>query len=331
MRPLSSLGIGLSLVFGCLFLALVAEVYYLLWWKKKVANGDVEDEYTSSPRELLYLFCWRKPSSLRSEALNPQQLCSSVRTTEGGVDAQRQHDSSSSKALLTKPFLGGEDGVDAELMRLHSLSGPPRFLFTIKEETKEDLESEDGKSRGDRSRKGSRGRSLSDVFLATESPFLTPLASPPFFTPPLTPMHRYSQHGFNPLFESSKHGDRSKIGSSPPPKFKFLKDAEEKLYRKTLMEEALKVEGSGVLAEDNVVLAPPGPGSISSAPVPSTATASSTTSSEEDGSFITIIISKTKEQGQHQHHLTSSQVAPLPSSPSNVRRHHASFHKISDV
>ncbi|RVW57018.1 hypothetical protein CK203_070516 [Vitis vinifera] len=34
-------------------------------------------------------------------------------------------------------------------MRLHNLAGPPRFLFTIKEETKEDLESDDGKSKGE--------------------------------------------------------------------------------------------------------------------------------------------------------------------------------------
>ncbi|KAJ1404099.1 hypothetical protein SESBI_26836 [Sesbania bispinosa] len=58
-------------------------------------------------------------------------------------------------------------------MRLHNLVGPPRFLFMIKEETKEDLESKDGKSRGYRSRKGSRPRSLSDLILAIETPFVS--------------------------------------------------------------------------------------------------------------------------------------------------------------
>ncbi|RZC76013.1 hypothetical protein C5167_000150 [Papaver somniferum] len=47
----------------------------------------------------------------------------------------------------------------------------------------------------------------------------------------------YNNHGFNPLFESSTDVEISKIKSSPPPKFKFLKDAEEKLYRKSLVEE----------------------------------------------------------------------------------------------
>ncbi|KAJ6772782.1 hypothetical protein OIU74_018904 [Salix koriyanagi] len=92
---------------------------------------------------------------------------------------------------------------------LHSLSGPPRFLFTIVEETKEDLESEDGRSRGDnKSAKGSRSRSLSDL-LSVETPYLTPLASPPFFTPPLTPS--VNQIGFDHLFESSKDAEFNKI------------------------------------------------------------------------------------------------------------------------
>ncbi|CBI31688.3 unnamed protein product, partial [Vitis vinifera] len=162
----------------------------------------MEDDYSSPARELLYMYCWKKPSSLSSRALNPQELCSSDRVTD------------------THPF--GEETMETELMRLHDLSGPPRFLFTIKEETKEDLESEDGKSR-------------------VETPFLTPLASPPFFTPPLTPMDSsYNHQGVNPLFESAADADQfSKISSSPPPKFKFLKDAEEKLHRK-VMEEAKK-------------------------------------------------------------------------------------------
>nr|GMD59035.1 uncharacterized protein LOC109187179 [Ipomoea batatas] len=115
----------------------------------------------------------------------------------------------------------GDESMEVELLRL---SGPPRFLFTIKEETKEDLESsEDGKSK---SRKGSRTRSLSDVL---ETPFLTPIASPPYFTPPLTPL-------INPFFESTTDFEFSSK-PSPPPTFKFLRDAEEKLHRSRTMEE----------------------------------------------------------------------------------------------
>ncbi|KAL5991974.1 hypothetical protein ACLOJK_012886 [Asimina triloba] len=303
MKSLSGLGIGLSLVFGCLFLALVAEVYYLLWWKKRITNREIEEDYSSSTRELFYLLCWKKPksSSLSSAGLNPH---TSVRINESNghlSDAhhhQPLHDNSTyGMDFLLKPC--AEEDMDAELMRLHNLHGPPRFLFTIVEETKEDLESEDGKSRGgDRSRKGSRGKSLSDLLLATETPFLTPLSSPPFVTPPLTPLDRYSQHGFNPLFEASTDAEVSRMRSSPPPKFKFLRDAEEKLFRKTLMERALRAHrngGAGAVEDDGVK-------------------GSTAASNEEDGSFISILVGKSKETEQH----SSSQVLPLTSSPSNT-------------
>uniref|UniRef100_A0A5B6YV03 Membrane lipoprotein n=1 Tax=Davidia involucrata TaxID=16924 RepID=A0A5B6YV03_DAVIN len=272
MRSLSGVGLGLSLVFGCLLLALIAELYYLLWWKKRITNREIEEDYISPAREFLYMFCWKKPSSLSSTALNPQELCSSsVRITDTHVhEPQAQLHMHSNKDLWLKPF-GDQDGEDSEFMRL---SGPPRFLFTIKEETKEDLESADGKSR-----KGSRSRSLSDVILTVETPFLTPLASPPYFTPPLTPMDSsYHQNGFNPLFESSTDAEFNRIKSSPPPKFKFLKDAEDKLYRRKLMEEA---KSNSMFLKD-----------------------------EENESFITLIVANNS---------TSSQVLPLPSSPSTFR------------
>lgn len=268
MKALSSLGIGLSLVSGFLLLALFTELYYLLWWKRRINNRemleDSEEVHTStSPaKELLYLFCWKKPSSLSSTALNPQDIASDNNTFN-----ESQH-----KDLLI-PY--EEEEMEAELMRLHNLSGPPRILFTIKEETKEDLESQI-------SRKSSRGRSLSDVF-TTETPFLTPLSSPPFFTPPLTP---YNQQGFNPLFESFKIDDAiSRMKASPPPKFKFLRDAEEKLYKKTLTEEAMRVH------KFNDALASP-----------------SKKFDEKDGSFITILVGKNGEKGDHQ---SSSQPSPL--------------------
>ncbi|KAJ0983982.1 hypothetical protein J5N97_002338 [Dioscorea zingiberensis] len=298
MRPLNSLGIGLSLVFGCLFLALIAELYYLLWWKKRFSNrDDLEGDYVSPAKEIFCLFCWRRPSSLSSTALNPQEMNSTV------DDGQLHLHSNSGKDLLLKSF-DGEEGLEAELMRLHNLSGPPRFLFTIKEETKEDMESEDGKSKGGRSRRGSKGRSLSDVLFPVETPFLTPLSSPPFFTPPLTPLSCYNQHGLNPLFESSKEDDFNKMKLSPPPKFKFLKDAEEKLYRRTLMEEALRVHRNGVATTTTTTNPPP------------------CSEEEEEGSFITIIIGKNRDKG-HQHHSSSSQVTPLSSSPSTIRPSHA--------
>ncbi|XP_077232867.1 uncharacterized protein LOC143872610 [Tasmannia lanceolata] len=296
MKSLSGLGIGLTLVFGCLLFALIAELYYLLWWKKRITNRDIEEDYGSSTRELLYLFCWKKPS-LSSRALDPQRITD----THGHEPSDQIHFHSNHEMDFYLKPLGEDGGVEAEIMRVHNLSGPPRFLFTIMEETKEDLESEDGKSRGDKSRKGSRTRSLSDILLGVETldntPFLTPLSSPPFFTPPLTPMDYYHQ-GFNPLFESSTDAEMNRNKSSPPPKFKFLKDAEEKLYRRTVLEKAMKVDKNVGFVQE-LVKAPP-------------------VSNEEDGSFITITIGKSKEKEQ-QYHSSSSQVLPLSSSPSDIR------------
>ncbi|KAJ0266728.1 Transmembrane protein [Hirschfeldia incana] len=215
MKTISGLGIGLSLVCVFLLLALVAEVYYLLRWKKKIVSQESEEEKEQEQqvgyyaKELIQLFCFKKP-----EANN------------GGreVEISRNQDL--------------ELGFEAELMKLHN----HRFLFTIIEETKADLESDDGKSRlGSRSRR----RSLSDLPLGVNdctTPGFTPLASPTTLTS--SPLESYSRHGFNPLFESDGELEFNKFfrssfssSSSPPPKFKFLRDAEEKLRRR-LIEEA---------------------------------------------------------------------------------------------
>lgn len=307
MTTFSKVGIGLSLVFGCLLLALVAELYYLLWWKKRITNREVigeDDDYKSNyAKEFFHLICWKKPFSLKSN--NTQDGVTDPEAPGQEPDLEL----GTSKDLLIKAF--GEESVEAELMRLHNLSGPPRFLCTIKEETKEDLESDDGKSRGDRSRKGSRTRSLSDLMVTIDTPLLTPLASPRLKSPQaFNVLNSYHNHGFNPLFESSVEAELSRLRSSPPPKFKFLRDAEEKLFRR-LMEEAEK------RASKNCVSVQDSDPKV----------VNSTMSTEKtEGSFLGFIVGKNKESGElvHHHHLpqfpsSSSQVLPLASSPTTFR------------
>ncbi|KAE8683287.1 putative RING/U-box superfamily protein [Hibiscus syriacus] len=193
MKSLSSVGVGLSIVFVVLFLALIAELYYLLWWKKRLTTNsvDIENDYNSSATELFYMFCWKK------SAPSPH-----------GIQRQPSHHINhslqSNKDLFFKPYGDDDDGL-----------GPPGLLFTIVEETKEDLESEEG------------------VVFCVETPYLTPLASPPFLTPPLTPLEA-ACGAFDPLFKSSNGGDldTSSSSSSPPSKFRFLQEAEGKLHRK---------------------------------------------------------------------------------------------------
>ncbi|XVE59240.1 hypothetical protein DITRI_Ditri05aG0030100 [Diplodiscus trichospermus] len=298
MASFSGLGIGLSLVFGCLLFALVAELYYLLWWKKRIASSDVEDDYSNYAKELIQLFCWKKSASLHEATTtnNNQHF-----DTNGG---EPDLELGSSKDLLLKSF--GEEGVESELMRLHNLAGPPRFLFTIKEETKEDLESEDGRSRCDRSRKGSRTRSLSDLVLTGDTPFLSPLASPPLKSSPLNPLDSYHRQGFNPLFESSTDAELNKLRSSPPPKFKFLRAAEEKLLRRLMLEAEKRVQENGGSFQDSGVKA-----------------VNNTTylAEETEGSFLKFIVGKSREPLQYlpQYPSSSSQVLPLPSSPTTFR------------
>lgn len=313
MTSFSGLGIGLSLVFGCLLLALVAELYYVLWWKKRIPQTrGLEDDYTNYAKELIHLFCWKKRSSSQShntqssererapvngrhEVVAPDlELGTSTTTT------------TTSKDLFLKAF--GDESEVSELMRLHNLAGPPRFLFTIKEETNEDLESDDGKSRGDRSRKGSRTRSLSDLIVTLDSPFLTPLASP---TLKASPLAAYHNRGFNPLFESSAEADLNRLRSSPPPKFKFLRDAEEKLLKKLMKEAEKRVVVPKIEVSTTTTKVQDCSG------VKSLNTATSAPEVIKEGSFLKFIVGN--------HHLTaqchpssSSQVLPLASSPTTT-------------
>ncbi|KAG8387824.1 hypothetical protein BUALT_Bualt02G0061300 [Buddleja alternifolia] len=231
MGSFSGLGIGLSFVFGCILMGLVAELYYLLWWKKKIAYNNSNTEI----EEFSYLFCWRRPNSTR------EQLTNSVRNPQ---EQQQDLEMGPNKDLEGGLKGYGEEGIETELMRMHNLCGPPRFLFTIKEESKEDLESDDGRSRS--SRKGSRtNKSLSDLVFGVD---VTPLASP---------IARasldccYNNHGFNPLFESLSEAEVNRLRSSPPPKFKFLKDAEDKLIRRLLVEENERKRAKVESEEDN--------------------------------------------------------------------------------
>nr|XP_043638235.1 uncharacterized protein LOC122609241 [Erigeron canadensis] len=187
MATFSSLGIGLSFLFGCVVFAFVGEVYYLLC--------------TNSSKI-------------------PKAQETSLHESDENQEKQQEITQKDS------PLKGlGEESVDLELMRLHNLCGPPRFLFTINEETKEDLEKESRKS---------RSYSLSELLCTPE----TPMCSSPLIK---DGQKLSNLEGFlNPLYDIDSEFDFNKIRSSPPPTFKFLRDAEEKLLKRLMELEAVK-------------------------------------------------------------------------------------------
>lgn len=143
----------------------------------------------------------------------------------------------------------------------------PRFLFTITEETREDLESDDGVFKN---RKQSTSRSnLSDLIQILETPFLTPMASPPYFTPPLTPsfLDGFEQN-LSPFVEWERDAEFNRRRASPPPVFKFLRDAEEKMVQRRMV--VMRESGGGGDGKDG---------------------------EEESGQFITLVIDEKHEGG----------------------------------
>ncbi|XP_028775717.1 uncharacterized protein LOC114744660 [Neltuma alba] len=280
----SGIGIGLSVVFGFLLLALIAQLYYLLWRKRRRTHAEIGKDDNNYTKRMLDGACWKTLSSLQTTTRGPETKILET-DVESGV-------ATTNKDVVLKSL--GEDSVESELMRLHNLAGPPRFLFTIKEETKEDLESEDGKSR-----RGSRTRSLSDLIVAIDTPFLTPLPSSPLKSPSNS-LDSYKHQGFNPLFESLSEPEINRFRSSPPPKFKFLRDAEEKLYRRMTEEAHRRAQSNqGSVSESGV----------KDSPTPATVI------DERDGSFLRLIKNRERDQREVQQH----QVLPLTTSPTTFR------------
>jgi hypothetical protein len=216
MKALSRLGVGLAVVSALLLLALTAELYYIFVYKRRsrrraAAISDAASSPSSSSRELLQLFCFKKSPALAST-----------------YTVQEPHAAGTAVAVTVDDEDDDDETAEAQLMRLSSLvGGPPRLLFTIREETKEDLESEDGRS-----------RSLGDLLHCHGTPFLTPASLP------VPPSVAATDNSYNPLFQSPMASPSPASAVSPPPKFQFLKDADEKLYRRALAEEAMRTRRS---------------------------------------------------------------------------------------
>lgn len=159
MKGLSKLGISLAVVFVVCLIALIVDALYVLWRRRSPRRRGRAVEYPeeqvySPSKELLYFFCWKRQTSV-----------------EPGTFPQSRND---------------------ELARWEKLYGPSRVLFTIKEEEREEDEADNNRCPKESNVRETRV-CLEDVSVVVPAevdgatPFSTPCASPPYYTPSPSP------------------------------------------------------------------------------------------------------------------------------------------------
>lgn len=211
MKGLSKIGTGLIVVFAVALVAILAELTYALWRRRRfrrraLDSGNIDvlsgNQLHSTPlsKELLYFFCWKNQSRIEPAGAPSPALPVSSPATQS-----RQPES--------------EEDLDAKWKQA-VLYGHARFLFTIKEEEERELHGGDTPNHpsagADRQR--TKRVSLEECFAGdgVESdgvltadnqeieavaidvnddekmvfnltPFSTPCASPPYYTPSPSP------------------------------------------------------------------------------------------------------------------------------------------------
>ncbi|KAL0333536.1 UNVERIFIED_CONTAM: hypothetical protein Sangu_1509800 [Sesamum angustifolium] len=213
---ISKLGAALAIIFAISLVVLFAELFYVFWRRRVFrrqtnavggGGGDEVSQYSSSDssfssiassKELLYFFCIRPQFCFdrNSETTN---------ATANDLGCNQQSDM---------------EVVDIDLLKIQGMFGPPRFLFTITEEEREDVESPAEKSLRPAAEKDvnketgdyNRSRvSLEECFKAAEetsvvaveiddggvddaTPYSTPCDSPVYFTPSASPVREVVGH-----------------------------------------------------------------------------------------------------------------------------------------
>lgn len=123
MAALGPLGIGLSIVFGGFVLVLLGELYYVFFWKK-------------------YGFLSRRVSRIGAEYCSERGDFAHEAALVGSFGGYSE--SAAEAEIVAKLFpMGPEGGDDYDNLYMHSVFRNPNFLFTIKEETKEDMDFEE--------------------------------------------------------------------------------------------------------------------------------------------------------------------------------------------
>lgn len=175
MIALSKLGSVLTVLFAVSVVAILAQLFCVLRRRRRIRRQSLSGEENSlynPSKELFYFFCWKNQSRIEPQgAPSPSPPLHEGETTE--VD-------------------------DVLKWRGLYMYGPSRFLFTIEEEEREGVDSENCSSSEKGTKKSTRAiteervgvsSSLPVVAVAVTvdvdeaTPFSTPCASPPYYTP----------------------------------------------------------------------------------------------------------------------------------------------------
>lgn len=164
----------ISTVFGVAVLALFVQLIYVLWRRRIFRRRSDSIDPNSSKEQMLYFFCWKTPARIEPAGNH---------TIRSPPDAE--------------PAVDDDDVAKWQ----EETYGPSRALFTIKEEEREETETKadnDGNSIKTACTE-SEGFSKGEVVVNIEAsfdevtPFSTPCASPPYYTPSPSPTHdKYS-------------------------------------------------------------------------------------------------------------------------------------------
>ncbi|XWS59403.1 hypothetical protein CRYUN_Cryun08bG0118800 [Craigia yunnanensis] len=194
MNASTKLGIALIVIFATCLLALIIELVYVLWRKRRfnqrsvVSGGtrSIDSEFSNSSsfyaapsKELLYFFCWKNQPA----RVEPSSGVVSTTQTEAITAAD-----SEAAAVETD---------DDELAKWQAMYGPSRALYTIKEEEREGADSVENSADQSKAKIEQRiclrdcsgpVEMADDVVVDVEeaTPFSTPCASP-YFTPLSSP------------------------------------------------------------------------------------------------------------------------------------------------
>ncbi|KAK8937880.1 hypothetical protein KSP40_PGU011381 [Platanthera guangdongensis] len=153
MRTLSRLEMGLSCACGCLVVALMVALYWLFWWMKSsaISRGLLKACRNKPGREILLRFLLWKKNRASSSGSTVADPCSQICSSSVIITVDRHEESASGS---------GGGGEEEECVKDNYLWGPPWVLFTIREETEEEM-----KSAEERSTSTGRRRALLAGFL----------------------------------------------------------------------------------------------------------------------------------------------------------------------